>query len=29
LVMLIWKLLPWNKIISLRVLNLVSWNDII
>jgi hypothetical protein len=29
LVMLIWKLLPWNKIISLQVLNLVSWKDII
>jgi hypothetical protein len=28
-VMLIWKLLPWNKIISLQVLNLVSWKDII
>jgi hypothetical protein len=25
LVMLIWKLLPWNEIISLQVLNLVSW----
>jgi hypothetical protein len=29
LVMLIWKLLPWNEIISLQVLNLVSWKDII
>jgi hypothetical protein len=29
LVMLIWKLLLWNKIISLQVLNLVSWKDII
>jgi hypothetical protein len=28
-VMLIWKLLPWNEIISLQVLNLVSWKDII
>jgi hypothetical protein len=28
-VMLIWKLLPWNKIILLQVLNLVSWKDII
>jgi hypothetical protein len=28
LVMLIWKLLPWNEIISLQVLNLVSWKDI-
>jgi hypothetical protein len=27
LVMLIWKLLPWNEIISLQVLNLVSWKD--
>jgi hypothetical protein len=23
--MLIWKLLPWNRIISLQVLNLVNW----
>jgi hypothetical protein len=29
LVMLIWKLLPWNETISLQVLNLVSWKDII
>jgi hypothetical protein len=28
-VMLIWKLLPWNIVISLQVLNLVSWKDII
>jgi hypothetical protein len=28
-VMLIWKLLPWNEIISLQVLNLVNWKDII
>jgi hypothetical protein len=28
-VMLIWKLLPWNETISLQVLNLVSWKDII
>jgi hypothetical protein len=28
-VMLIWKLLPWNGIISLQVLNLVNWKDII
>jgi hypothetical protein len=27
--MLIWKLLPWNEIISLQALNLVSWKDII
>jgi hypothetical protein len=29
LVMLIWKLLPWNRIISLQVLNLVNLKDII
>jgi hypothetical protein len=29
LVMLIWKPLPWNEIISLQVLNLVYWKDII
>jgi hypothetical protein len=28
-VMLIWKLLPWNEIISLQVLNLVNWKEII
>ena len=28
-VMLIWKLLPWNRIISLQVLNLVNLKDII
>jgi hypothetical protein len=29
LVMLIWKPLPWNGIISLQALNLVNWKDII
>jgi hypothetical protein len=29
LVMLIWKPLPWNRIISLQALNLVNWKDII
>jgi hypothetical protein len=29
LVMLIWKPLSWNGIISLQVLNLVNWKDII
>jgi hypothetical protein len=29
LVMLIWKVLPWNGIISLQVQNLVNWKDII
>jgi hypothetical protein len=29
LVMLIWKPLPWNGIISLQALKLVNWKDII
>jgi hypothetical protein len=28
-VMLIWKPLPWNRIILLQALNLVNWKDII